>query len=132
MKTLAVRRRASLRDALRQAVALDEPLFKTDHKLLAAYQAAKRRFDDIAGGLAQLCRRYCAFGFDPPVLELVGAEVAALPYSEALATVNQRLDAGIDALCQRLSVPQLGRIEWLDDESCKFTYFHIQRTDGIV
>ena len=26
----------------------------------------------------------------------------------------KRLDAALDALCERLSVPQLGRIEWLD------------------
>jgi hypothetical protein len=132
MRTLAVRRRRSLKDCLQKAVDFKPPLMKGDHKLFTAFDGAKRRFDEVARGLAQLCIKHCSFSLNPPAIETVGAEVAALPYNEAIAAVEQRLNGGIDLLCQRLTVPQLGHIEWLDDETCKFTYFQVDRKEGFV
>jgi hypothetical protein len=46
--------------------------------------------------------------------------------------MQHRIRQAISALAVALDIPQLGRITWADRESCRFTYFEVQRDRGIL
>jgi hypothetical protein len=50
-----------------------------------------------------------------------------MPFEDAYAEMKNRLAAGKDALAKAVSKPEVGRIEFTDGESGRYTWFEIQR-----
>jgi hypothetical protein len=124
--------RYTLPEAIARAVGFRTPLVHSDAQLFTNYAGAANRFASIGNGLEKLCREHLDFELQPPVVEGLGAGTAALPYTESVGQLELRIQIAIDELVRRLDVPQLGRIEWSDPESCRFTFFEVRRDRGIL
>jgi len=63
---------------------------------------------------------------------LPSADVGAVAFDEAQAAIEQRIETGIETLCRRLNMLQLDRNECLDNETCKFAFFDVERMGCIL
>jgi hypothetical protein len=133
MNSLKVlKNRYTFPEAVERAVDFRPPIVRGDRQLFTEYAQAADRYTQISSGLKTVCRNFLDFEITPPPLDAFEAAVAALPYSDTRELMQHRIRQAISALAEALDIPQLGRVTWADRESCRFTYFEVQRDRGIL
>jgi hypothetical protein len=127
-----LKQRHTFPEAVERGVDFRPPAVRNDRNLFTAYAQASDRLAVIGAGLQAVCGRYLDFQIVPPTIHAFDAATAALPYVETLDVMQYRLRQAIAALAAALNVPQLGRVDWPDEESCRFTYFEVAKDRGLL
>lgn len=123
--------RLAFKDVLWDATGFHAPSVRTKERLLVRFAEAAQRFAGIATGLQSLCKRHLDFDLTIPQIESSGVQMAILPYPAALADCERRIEAAIDALTAALNDSPIGRVEWLDNDTVRFSYREVKRSFGV-
>lgn len=127
-----LKKKHTFSEAVERAVGFRRPVVHGDRQLFTHYAQAAERYTRIGSGLKLLCRDFLDFQILPPKLHAFDAEIAALPFANTQEVMETRLRQAIAALAETLDVPQVGRVVFTDNESCRFSYYDVVREHGIL
>ena len=117
---------------VRDLAAFKEPPFKTPQNLMRNYGTAVGTALDVARQIQGFMNSAYQAAVPIPEVETAGADVAALPYEEALATLKQRHDTLVQKVATMFDCPRIGRFEWLSDDAARFSYVTVRRERGLL
>ena len=116
----------------RDVAEFKEPTFKSPHNLMRNYGQAVNAGQDVARQIQTFMRKAYDVTEPIPQVAVAGADVAALPYEEALNVLNLRFDEFSGQIARMFECPRTGRFEWLSDDAARFSYVTVERERGLL